>query len=85
MIGTCDACGFEGIEVGEVPRSAFDPRVHTPDMATAKICDLCGETPAMNLEMLYNANHSAYEGENVIRTVCYVGNAILKAIAEAKR
>ena len=65
IISECDVCGFR-TTLTAYPRS--------------KLCALCANTTTGNLPNLYSDRQSVRDDEYVLRTVCYVGNAILDAI-----
>lgn len=74
----CDSCGFETTDLKEYPHRGERSR-HSP--TTMWLCFLCAHTPASNAYIY----PSQYEGQHaILRTLCYVGNEILKAIKEIK-
>lgn len=71
----CDSCGFQG------PTEAYPRRNHKLGGGGDKrLCVLCAGTHAGNaLEY-----PDQYPNAEAMRTICYVGNVILKAIKDKK-
>lgn len=66
--GVCDACGFEDCMVEEFERTVHD--------GTMKLCRLCSRTKSGNTV----DTPTAYAHPEILQAICYVGNAIIKAI-----
>jgi hypothetical protein len=79
VVGICDACGFGPVLCTEQPRSA------TLEPSTKKLCALCRRTIVGRLEDGYGPTHSIREHEHVLRTINYVGNAILAHLEQLYR
>ncbi len=85
----CDFCHFEGrVRNYRKPTVGLDkdqccqdhPDHKGPtscEWCWAQLCDLCGATPAGNAHLYPRNNNGDHQ---VLKTVCYVGNTILKAI-----
>jgi hypothetical protein len=70
----CEFCEFETTDLKAYSNSPFTDNTDTHKW----LCKLCAATPAGNA----CEYPRQYEGElNTLKTICYVGNAILKAIA----
>lgn len=74
MIGECENCQAEGVEISVYKRGLNNER-------SAELCNLCAGTMSGNVT-LYPDNHREY-GE-VLQCICYVGNQIIKAIKESR-
>lgn len=68
----CDCCGF----TGPVGGMRTYPRVGFGAGATKALCPLCAGTMA---GIYYDASHGS-DVARILETICYVGNAILKAM-----
>lgn len=81
----CDCCQFETSDLTDYgyARDGRDGRAMSPeDMGHKWLCDLCAGTMAGNA---YEHPRSFEPGTFVVlKTICYVGNAILRAIRESK-
>lgn len=74
-VAECDCCGFPGVSLEEYGcgPGSIDPT------RKKRLCALCASTPAAaGLEY----RHRQGESHEVMKTICYVGNAIL---AELRR
>lgn len=70
----CDCCGYQ-TEALTMYVQGYNPVVES------WLCDLCAGTPA-GQTIPYPRQ---YEGEaSMLRTICYVGNAIIAAIKDMK-
>lgn len=76
MIGTCECCEFENIEVKEYPPPALSKRE-----GGNKFCLLCASTYA---SIRYTSKFSGGADTSILQAICFVGNAILKKLDEAK-
>jgi hypothetical protein len=73
--GTCDCCGFPG-PVGGL-------RLHPaerPADQSYRLCRLCDQTMTGLLSLAPRKDFQV----DVLRTVCYVGNTVLRAIADGQ-
>ncbi len=81
IVEECSACGYGPLEATHVsPR----PHMHnwTEDAKDLWLCDLCAGTLAGNARIYGLDKYPDYAG---LFTTCYVGNAILAAIAALDR
>ena len=78
---SCECCGFKPVEVESYRqnRSRFraEPRM-------ARLCRLCAGTMAGNA-FEYPEQFSEGRSGDVMRTICYVGNAIIESLKGGKR
>lgn len=75
--GCCDSCEFETSELIAYPVRRNFPKESEPKW----LCDLCASTAAGSAHE-YPEQYG--ESAQVLKTICYVGNAVLAAIASAR-
>ena len=71
MEGECDSCHFGPVAIQVYDGADDIPARMYPEK---KLCDLCASTPAGN-----EIDGGTDRGD-VLATICYVGNAILRAL-----
>jgi hypothetical protein len=76
-VAECEACGYKTVLM-TYPRSAVSPN---EPRQTKRLCRLCANTLTGRLEDGYSHTHSIREHDHVLRTICYVGNAIIECLA----
>lgn len=74
--GECEACGYT-TRLFEFPSKGWNPKQHTPEAATKRICRLCSNTATGMLADCYSSTHSCKEHAPVLRTMCYLANLLL--------
>lgn len=72
----CECCQFETAALSE-----YRPNVGSIDEGPRWICDLCAGTMTSTFDS-YPSQHGPEL--HVMKTICYVGNVILKALATLK-
>jgi hypothetical protein len=77
-VGTCDACHFGPVLLTEYPQGMKPTE-------TKALCGLCARTLTGRLADGYSRTHSVWEHADVLRTVCFVGNAILAHLEQLYR
>lgn len=76
----CDFCGYEGIETKPYDmRRGANATTENPEQK--HLCDLCAATPAGSAYKY----PEQFPDTDTLKTVCFVGNEILKAIEAAKK
>lgn len=73
-VGDCDSCRCEDVAVTEYPATHFS--------AAKRVCELCAKTMTSTWVDYSHTNKDALE---VMRTVCYVGNIILRELRKGGR
>lgn len=73
-LGRCDFCDAQDVPVRE-----YETRF--PNTGEKRLlCELCCCTPAGNA-LLYPDQHTSAE-KHIMKTICFVGNQVLKALAK---
>jgi hypothetical protein len=77
IIGECECCGFEEVEVGTY--TVWDDPLDDKTAHEAKYCDLCAGTITSTFSRCHRAEN------DTLQTICYVGNAIIQEIRKTKK
>lgn len=72
----CDCCQFTTTELTEFPMGLGSRTPNEPMW----LCELCANTPASNAYQY----PGRYDDHEVLKTLCYVGNAIIAAVKASK-
>lgn len=70
--GVCECCGYVTDDVAQLKKLET---AHTGG-SDFYCCSLCASTPTLNAHRY----PGRYEGADVMKTVCYVGNVLLAAL-----
>jgi len=79
MIGTCECCEFENVEVKEYDPPALSRVPMTLQKEKNQFCLLCASTHASTR---YTSRYSGGADTSILQAICFVGNAILKKLEE---
>lgn len=79
MNNECDACSSKNVITVPYRMHRNWPEDRSNDYMN--LCDLCASTPMGNA---YEYPEQYEDERNILKTICYIGNAIIKAIKENK-
>jgi hypothetical protein len=78
---SCDCCGFETTKIDFYKWNDFTNK-RLPENKGRWLCDLCAGTMTSTYDE-YPRQHTDQE-LTALKTICYVGNAILRALEKRK-